>query len=875
VQINNLKTNHLVNPLGYELVKPFVSWIVENTRAKKQIAAQVVVKKGLNAEIGILIFDSGKNESLSSLGYELPIELEPYTRYFWKVFVWADNDDFAESDWAFFETAKLKDPWKGQWICANLDKEIHPYIRKTFSISAAEAQWARAYVCGLGLYELEINGRKVSEEFLMPGYHSYDSFVQYQTYDILEYLQKGTNTIGAMLGPGWYKGRFVFRPGFTDIYGDTMQFICELHIRLTDGTELFVASGNDWESHSSPVKASSIYDGEEYSALETVPNWSIPDSFGNNTAKDNTSKEWASTKLTNRATFDLRERINPPILIHEKLTPEKIICNDIGEIILDFGQEITGWVSFTVKGKNPADVVKLSYSEIMQDGKFYRDNLRTAKAEYTYISDGTDAIVRPHFTFFGFRYVKVEGLSRDELTGFIACAIYSDIERTGWIETDNPEIDRLINNIIWSQKGNFLDIPTDCPQRDERMGWSGDAAVFCETAHQNMYTPAFFNHFLQNIQAEQEKNNGAIPLFAPTPKPKNIDEENPFSFILNSAGASVWGDVGSILPWSLYTMYGSKNLLRRHYPIIKAWAEYIIHQDNENGGSGLWKTGNHLGDWLSLDKEDERSPKGATDVYFIASAFYYNTVCIAKKSSAVLGFSDEYEQYREQAKKIKEAFISTYFTVDGKLTIAETQTALIVALYFELFPLGKAQQLCDALVKRLESKDMHLDTGFVGTPYLCLVLSKYGANKAAYSLLLQNTYPGWLYEVRMGATTIWERWNSILPNGKLSDTMMNSLNHYAYGSIANWMYRYMCGLNPVEEEPGFKKAIIMPMPDLRLKKVHMIRFTASGRYEITWEVQENGVIAYTVTVPFDCKALVKLPGKETVTVLAGDHYWRI
>ncbi|MDR2159776.1 MAG: alpha-L-rhamnosidase, partial [Treponema sp.] len=475
------------------------------------------------------------------------------------------------------------------------------------------------------------------------------------------------------------------------------------------------------------------------------------------------------------------------------------------------------------------------------------------------------------FTFYGFRYVKVEGIENPERANFCACAIYSGIEETGWIETSNPDINRLFLNTVWSQKDNFLDIPTDCPQRDERMGWTGDVAVFCETANQHMYTPAFFNHYLKNVREEQKRNNGAVPFFAPVPKPVSRNGKVPFWGDLESC--SVWGDVAAILPWSLFIMYGNRELLREHYPVMKDWVDYVIARDEADGGKGLWQTGFHLGDWLALDTDDPQSPRGATDIYFIASAFYYNSVTIAAKAASVLKIPEDEKKYRSRAEKIKAAFIRYYFRDDGTLTVAETQTALVLALYFGLFPCGMEEKLLEALIARIAAKEMHLDTGFVGTPLLCLVLSKYGANETAYSLLLQNSYPGWLYEVSMGATTVWERWNSVLPNGKISGTGMNSLNHYAYGSIAAWMYRYMGGLNPLEEAPGYKKVRITPGSDPRIRFVRVTRDTSAGRYEIAWERREDGIVHYTIHIPFDCEAVIALPGQEEFIVGAGDYKW--
>jgi alpha-L-rhamnosidase len=865
--ISSMRTNHFINPLGRDLGgKPYVSWVTEGTMAKRQEAAEIIViAGGDHPETGKKVFDTGKIEKISSLGFELPITLEPYTRYFWKVTVWTDSGEEAESEWAFFETGKLYQSWDAVWIRADLPNDTHPYLRREFELPA-DAVWARAYVCGLGLYEFEINGCKVGDEYLMPGYHSYDLFVEYQTYDITRYLQKGGNCAAMILGPGWYKGRFIFGGGFKDIYGDTMELIAEIRIRLIDGTEWIIGSDSDWHGHTSPVKASGIYDGEEYNANEEIPGWSSP------FLTCSLSEGWLPVISTGRTTADLVERVNPPLTIHERLRPKELIHTEAGEIILDFGQEITGWVEFNTRTTVPGTRIKLSYSEIIQDGKFYRDNLRTAKAVHLFVTGRKSMIARPHFTFFGFRFVKVEGIEDIHTEDFTACAIYSDIERTGWIETSDLRLNRLIENTIWSQKDNFLDIPTDCPQRDERMGWTGDAAVFCETANQHLYTPAFFNHYLKILRAEQKERNGAVPLFAPVPKPQGKAEHVPFWGKIPST--SVWGDAAALVPWSLWLMYGDRNILHKHYPLIRDWADWIIREDEADNNHGLWKTGFHLGDWLAQDTGDPQNQMGATDTNYIASVFYWNTVTIAAKVAILLGIETDYARFEAQAKKIRAAFLRTFFNKDGELTISETQTALALALYFDLFPEGAGKKLVASLVKRIEANGNHLDSGFVGTPFLCLALSKYGANETAYSLLLQDTFPSWLYEIDLGATTIWERWNSVLPNGKISGTDMNSLNHYAYGSIANWMYCYMAGLTPMEEVPGYKKVIIAPKTDPRIKSVHMIRETAAGHYEIEWCYEENGILGFHIVIPFDCDALIVLPEMQSFWVGAGEYTYK-
>jgi alpha-L-rhamnosidase len=357
-------------------------------------------------------------------------------------------------------------------------------------------------------------------------------------------------------------------------------------------------------------------------------------------------------------------------------------------------------------------------------------------------------------------------------TDFTACAIYSDLEQTGWIETSDPRVNHRIKNTQWSQMITSWIF--------QQIDWCGDITAFCETANQHMYTPAFFHHYIKSLRHEQENLGGMTPIFAPAPRDRHGRLQ-----LFQMQGSSVWGDVATVLPWSLWTMYGDICLLGQHYPLMRDWVNWIINRDIEDGDKGLWRTGEHYGDWLALDTDRPDLPKGGTDSYYIASAFYWNSTNIVMKAAKILGFDDECEQFRLRTEKIRNAFITTYFKEDGSLAIQETQTALVIALAFELFPDGLAQKLLQNLVNRIKSKQNHLDTGFVGTYLLPLVLSRYGADETAYSLLLQDTYPSWLYEVRMGATTIWERWNAILPTGQLNSLDMNSLDHSAYGSIAN------------------------------------------------------------------------------------------
>lgn len=845
MKLTNLRTNHLTTPLGHGLGEhPIFSWVAEDTPDKKQDSAQITVC----TTDGEKVYDSGKRADISSLGFEAPITLAPRTRYVWSVTVWGDGGDTATAG-SWFETAKEGESWQAQWICADFDKEQHPLLVKDFTLPKG-VKSARAYACGLGIYELTVNGQKAGDEYLLPGYHCYDANLEYQTFDVAALLKEGENTLTLALGPGWYKGEIVF-DRYTNLYGDTMQAILELHVELEDGTETIIPTDETWKSYASPVQFSNIYDGEHYDARKAP-------------------KGKASGVAVCKEERPLVARIGPKIVKKQEFAPVEIITTPKGETVIDFGQNLTGWVEFNVN--EPAGTqVKLSYSEVMQQGCFYRDNLRSAKCEYIYISDGTPARVRPHFTFYGFRFVKVEGVANVKPSDFTACHIRSDIDPTGSIETDNPRVNQLFKNALWGQFDNFLDVPTDCPQRDERLGWTGDAAIIAPTACKNLYMPAFFHHFVVNLGHEEKAYKGAVPFFVPSPKVPHEDKEQ--SWVNNNEkGCAIWSDVATMIPWALYENYGDLNLLRREYDVMKTWVERIRQDDELDGGRGLWLRGEQLGDWLALDKNTDskadQSPFGATDLQYTASCFYFYSTSLTAKAAKALGYSEDAADYEKLAEKIKAAVTAEYFNEDGSFKIEGTQTACVLSLYFGIYPEGKKDAVLNQLVKRIEAKNWHLDTGFCGTPFLCRVLSDNGRSDVAYTLFLNDDFPSWLYEVKMGATTIWERWNSILPDGSISGTGMNSLNHYAYGSIVDWMYRSMMGINPVEDAPGYKRASIRPMPDPRVRFAKAKMDTASGRYEAAWHY-DGETLHYTVTVPFDCTAELILPDGRTETLSAG------
>lgn len=851
--IRHLRTNHLENPLGFYMERPVFSWVVSESTGKKQAAAQI--KVGLDPSLDSLVFDSGRQNGISSLCYPADTQLMPRTRYYWNVTVWAENGDTGTSETHWFETGKMDEPWRSEWIKAPFDKEVHPLFHKKLIIPD-EVSTARLYVTGLGLYEFEINGTKAGNDYLTPFFNDYNLWLQYQTYDITSLLHRGENAVGAILGNGLYKGRFGFLDEIDKLYGDEIKLLAELVIQLKNGEEIIMGTDDSWLCHPSPILFSNIYDGEVFDANLEVPDWSKP-------CCDTTG--FVNACVAEPPLGKLKERLSPPLTIMQKWDEKVLLETPAGEKVIDFGQVMTGWVEFRCNLPK-CSTVKLQFGELLQNGNFYNENLRTAKQEFIFISAGKPAIVRPHFTFYGFRYMKITGMEKVDPADFTACVIYTQLESTGKLTTSNAKVNRLIENVVWGQRGNFLDVPTDCPQRDERMGWTGDAQVFCSTACFTMYTPAFYRKFLFDMLLEQRIMGGSVPHVVPDA----IGQIRKFigKGEYDSHGSCAWGDAATVIPWVLYLFYGDKTLLESQFDNMRLWVDFIKKQDDEQcGGSRLWQCGFHFADWLSLDNPVQGSSFGGTDPYYIASAYYYYSTALTAKAAGVLGKKEEFAYYSKLAEEIKAAFRKEYFTETGRIAIP-TQTAMALALYLDLVPEKFRQRIINDLKRKLDDRMIHLDTGFVGTHILNRVLSSNGLSDYAYTLLLNEDYPSWLYEVNMGATTIWERWNSVLPNGLVSDTGMNSMNHYAYGAILEWMYRHMSGLNPCEEKPGFKKAVIRPEIDSRFTSVLAEYNSAAGLYVSGWR-KENGAVVYTVEVPFDAEAEFVLHASADVAAVNG------
>ena len=830
--ISRLRVNHKKNPLGFNLAKIHLSWEVKAVCGKWAVETRIIVSESSNMEK--LVYDSGVQENYHENQMLVSFDLKPRTRYYWQVEVKDDKGDCSKSNPAWFETGKLQESWTAKWIGTEENEKRMPLLYKEFELKE-KPESVRWHVCGLGLYEAYVNEKKAGREFLMPGYHCYDSFLEYQTLDVTELLSQGKNKIAVLLGEGWYKGRFGFDGDYRNLYGNQKKCIGELHIRYANGQEECIVTDSSWKAEESSICENGIYDGEHI---------------------DETLEHKMLSVEEIEETRPLVERFNPRIHKVEEFQPVSVKQEDEA-LLLDFGETVTGWVEITGAFETGQKVM-MQYGEVLQKGRFYRDNLRTAKAEFAYVSKGKGETIRPHFTYYGFRYVKIKGLNPEKEYKFIAYRIMSDIERTGWVATDHDKVNHLLENTLRSQKCNFLDIPTDCPQRDERMGWTGDAGIFASTACFHMDSGSFFHHYMKNMQAEQEKCNGAIPFFVPRPKVKKEEHTNPFYL---DSGAAVWGDAATLIPWRLYQFYGDKAMLEEQYPVMKAWVDYEYERTKENEIPYLWQNDRQLGDWLALDNGNINNPIGKTDSGFIASVYHYWSTKMVKEAAESLGL-EESKVYAEREKEIRNAILNYYFP-DKKFCLEYTQTACALLLYLKLYTEGEREVITAKLAELLKKNNGHLNTGFVGTPILCMALSENGQNQLAYDLLLNEDYPGWLHEVNLGATTVWERWNSLEEDGSISGTGMNSLNHYAYGSIAEWIYRYMCGLNPSIGEAV--KMTIYPMPDQRLKKAEGSWRSVFGKYVCAWNWKSEQEVVCNIEVPFNANARFILPdGTEEI-----------
>lgn len=688
---------------------------------------------------------------------------------------------------------------------------------------AAKAEKAILKITALGVYEAKLNGERVGDFILAPGWTSYLNRLQVQSYDVTDML-KTENSLEVTVGQGW---RAIANKrdgsGFLG-YRDTA-LIAELTLVYADGRTESIVTDSSWTARESKLRYTNIYDGDIYDA----------------TFKAGSARHCICVDLEKDM---LIPQEGEKIVEHERMPALQIIKTPAGETVIDFGQNMTGYVEFSIKG-TPGAQTTISHGETLdRDGNFYNANYRSARAQIKFTCDGEEYTYKSALTFFGFRYIRLENWP-DEIKkeNFTAVVVHSDIRRTGYFECSDETVNKLFKNIIWGQKGNFLDVPTDCPQRNERLGWTGDAQVFVRTASLNFDVERFFKKWLRDLAADQGRD-GCVPHVIP-----NIFDD--------MGGSSAWSDAAVICPWEIYRTYGDKAVLEEQFDSMKAWIDWMRERSENGRRSG----GSHFGDWLGLDSP-EGSYKGATPEDLIATAYYkYSTELFIKAAHALGRDVAEYENISAEAAK---AFRREYME-NGRVKNA-TQTACVLALYFDITDdrAATAAQL-NELVKRAG----HLETGFVGTPYLLHALSDNGYAETAYDLLLRREYPSWLYPISKGATTVWEHWDGIKPDGTMWSTDMNSFNHYAYGAVADWMYGAAAGINSDPDRPGFEHIIFRPVTDRRLDFVKASIDTRRGTVASEWR-RENGRIKYIFTVPEGCCASVIIGG-EKHEVGAGTH----
>ena len=704
---------------------------------------------------------------------------------------------------------------KADWIHPSYNMgKVCPLFRKDFYIDK-QVESAFLYITARGVYEATLNGQRVGDFIMAPGWTVYHKRLQVQKYDVTAFLQE-ENSLILHLAEGWFWRLKKSQP---------KAIIAQLHIEFSDGTTQDIGTDESWFVAESNLRFCHLYNGIIYDATH-IPVYDTQAKLAEDNSQD---------LLIAQEGEIVKEQ--------ERLGVKEIIVTPKGETVLDFGQNMTGYLEITLDAKK-GDKVSFSFGEILdKNGNFYNANYRSAKSLYKYTCKEGRQTYKPNLTFYGFRYVRVDEYPTDiEKENFTAVVVHSDIRRTGYIESSDPEVNQLFSNIVWGQKGNFLDIPTDCPQRDERLGWMGDAQVFIRTASYNYDVLNFFKKWLNDVKLEQYKN-GAVPDFIPSIYPRK------------PRISTAWGDAIAICPWQCYLTYGDTEVLENLFEPICKWVNYIKKSTTK---PNLWFGGDHYADWLELGGKYGKF-KGPTRDDLVASAYYANTVNLLVKMGKVLG--KDISSYEELYKNIRTAFIKEF--KDN----FKTQTEHVLALQFELT--DNPQAVADSLAALIHKAGDMIQTGFVGTPHILHVLSRYGHTELAYTLLLRKEYPSWLYPISKGATTIWEHWDGIKPNGDIWPVSMNSYNHYAYGAVGDWMYGVMAGINTVESSPGFAKVHFSPVPDKRIDWFRAEIDTAFGKVSSYWW-HEDSKVRYEIVTPVESTAVIN--GKS-YNLLPGKHFF--
>ncbi|MHA7210138.1 family 78 glycoside hydrolase catalytic domain [Arthrobacter sp. MDT1-65] len=851
VTIIPVSFEHHREPLGIGERRPRLSW--------KTTAEPGWVQERYEVEV---TSDSGEGASLVVISPDSVLvpwpagDLASRTAVTVRVRVWG-GDDVVPSEWspaATVETGLLgPSDWVAQAIAPAWAEDPDafrrpPLLRHGFHLGGSVRE-ARLYVTAHGLYEMEINGRRIGNDALTPGWTVYGQRLRYFTYDVTDALAEGENAIGAWLADGWYRGRLGFHGGYPNLYGSEIALLAQLHVTLDDGSTTVIGTDGTWRAGFGPVITTGLYEGEVYDAREEAPGWSTP-------GFDDAS--WSTVRVVPRDPATLVAPDGPPVRCTERLAPAGIITSPSGKTIIDFGQNLVGRLRLRLAGLTAGQEVRLRHAEVLEHGELGTRPLRGAAATDVYIAAGTETVEwEPRFTLHGFRYAEVTGLAAgDPMTDISALVYHTDMERTGWFDCSNEDVNQLHENVRWSMRGNFVDIPTDCPQRDERLGWTGDLQVFAPTATFLYDCSGMLGSWLKDVAAEQ-LDDGTVPWYVPVIP--GGEEWTPIQ------PGAVWGDVAVLTPWTLYQRFGDTGVLAAQYTSAKGWVDLMADRAGE---SYLWNTGMQLGDWLDPAAPPHDPADATTDRYLVSTAYFaWSTQHLAEMAS-VLGHSADELHYRELARKVRDAFAREFISPSGRV-VSDAQTAYALVLAFDLAPTeDQRRRGGERLAELVRQAGNRIATGFAGTPLVTDALTDVGEIETAYDLLLEKECPSWLYAVGQGATTIWERWDSMLPDGSINPGNMTSFNHYALGAVADWMHRVVAGMTPTA--PGYRTILFRPRPGGGITSASARHETPYGTATVSWALEAEG-LTVTVRVPTGCTAVVDLPQRAPVSVGSGTH----
>lgn len=830
----NVRFEHSRTGFGVGTGTPRISWELTGEDAFSPTAYEVELSGGAGA---VTTAKVGSNEQVL-VPWPFP-PMQSRERATVRVRV-AAGDTWTEwSEPATVETALLHPTdWTALFVTPKEIGDVGspaPVVRGELNITGPVAS-ARLYTTALGLYEARINGQRVGDELLAPGWTTYKKRLCYQTFDVTALLAEGVNTLQATLGNGWYRGQLTWLKR-RDLYGDRLAYLAQLEVAYRDGSVQRFVTDNSWQATESGVLEDDLYDGQ------TTDLRAVPDG------------PWSPVETVERDMSTLVAPQGPPVRRLMTLPAKELITSPSGKSLVDFGQNLVGWVRLSVRGAAAGQEITVRHAEVLENGELGTRPLRSAKATDKYILKGAgEEVLEPAFTFHGFRYAEVEGLEAFALEQLEAVVVGNDLERTGWFESSSPELDRLHENVVWGMRGNFVSVPTDCPQRDERLGWTGDIQVFTPTASFMFDCAGFLSSWLADLAAEQSPD-GKVPLVVPNVLP-------------GGGGIAVWGDAACVVPWALYERFGDSGILATQWESMRAWVDY---EAAHAGDDLLWDGQFQLGDWLDPTAPPDNPAAAKADADVIATACFARSAEILSCAAAVLGKTEAAEHYGSLATSVRQAFAENYVTDAGRV-LSDAQTVYALAIAWSLLPTerqraGAGRRLADLV--RLRGH--RIGTGFAGTPLILDALVQTGHTDTAYRLLLQHDVPSWLYAVSMGATTVWERWDSMLPDGSINPGEMTSFNHYALGAVADFLHRVVAGLAP--GEPGYRSLVVKPLPGRALSSARARHVTPYGLAEVGWQ-REAGRFVLEVEVPQAVTADVFLPGREKPeTVGPGRHKW--